>query len=165
MEQLKRWVCGLAPDRGYTIAPVTLDNSDYMFAAVYGAAKKRGDEALAKKVREAYLPYMESIFAFFEQRSVEVVGREFPQILLLHVSQLNADCMPALLAMMRGRGYSFVSLDAALRDEAYKLPNDYAGGGGFSWIHRWAKTKRMAMRGEPDEPKWIANEWKRLRRD
>jgi len=50
---------------------------------------------------------MESIFAFFEARSKEVVGREFPQTLLIHASQLNADTMPELLAMMRRRGYQF----------------------------------------------------------
>jgi hypothetical protein len=63
--------------------------------------------------------------------------------------------MPDLLAMMRRRGYRFVSLDEALRDEAYRLPDDYTGPGGFSWIHRWSKTKGMAPKGEPDEPAWI----------
>ena len=72
---------------------------------------------------------MESIVAFFEARSIEVVGREFPQVLLLHANQLNADLMPDLLAMFRRRGYTFVSLDRALADEAYRLPDDYAGRG------------------------------------
>jgi len=107
---------------------------------------------------------MESIFAFFEERSKEVVGREFPQILLIHVSQLNADTMPDLLAMMRRRGYRFVSLDDALRDDAYKLADDYVGRGGFSWIHRWSRTKGMAPKGEPDEPAWIREEYERRQR-
>ena len=54
---------------------------------------------------------MESVVAFFEQRSVEVLGREFPQILLIHASQLNADLMPDLLRMFQRRGYTFVSLE------------------------------------------------------
>jgi len=41
---------------------------------------------------------------FFEQRSIEVTGHEIRQILLLHASQLNADAMPELIAMMRHRG-------------------------------------------------------------
>jgi peptidoglycan/xylan/chitin deacetylase (PgdA/CDA1 family) len=141
--------------RGYTIAPVTLDNSDWMFAAVYGGAQVRGDAALAKKVKDAYVPYMESIFEFFEKRSMEVVGREFPQVLLIHVSQLNAEGMPELLTMMKRRGYRFVSLEAALKDDAYRLPNTYSGKGGFSWLHRWSATKGMPNKGEPDEPRWI----------
>ena len=98
---------------------------------------------------------MESVVAFFETRGVEVVGHEFPQILLIHVSELNADAMPELLAMFRRRGYDFVSLDVALEDDAYRLADAYAGTGGFSWIHRWSKTKGMASKGEPEAPSWV----------
>jgi peptidoglycan/xylan/chitin deacetylase (PgdA/CDA1 family) len=147
----------------YRIAPVTLDDSDWMFAAVYAPALK-SDPALAVRVRETYLAYMESIFAFFEERSREVVGREFPQTLLIHASRLNADAMPDLLAMMRRRRYAFVSLDEALKDPAYRLPDDYFGTGGFSWIHRWSRTRGMAPKGEPDEPGWIAEAYRKLRK-
>jgi peptidoglycan-N-acetylglucosamine deacetylase len=144
-------------ERGYVVAPVTLDDSDWMFAAVYGDALKRGDAALAARVRAAYVPYMESIFAFFEARSVEVA-----QTLLIHASQLNADAMPDLLAMMRRRGYGFVSLATALKDPAYGLADGYVGRMGFSWLHRWAVAKGMAAKYEPDEPGWIGAEYKKV---
>ena len=147
----------------YRIAPVTLDNSDWMFAAVYAPALKT-DPALAIRVRETYLAYMESIFDFFERRTREVVGRDIPQTLLIHASRLNADSMPALLAMMRRRGYRFVSLEDALKDPAYSLPDDYFGTGGFSWIHRWSRTKGMPNKGEPDEPAWIAEAYRNLQK-
>jgi len=138
---------------GYRAAPVTLDNSDYQFAALYTRPQYR------ERVRQAYVPYMESIVTFFEARSLEVVGREFPQILLLHANQLNADLMPDLLTMFRRRGYTIVSLDRALADDAYALPDEYAGRGGFSWIHRWSTTKGMAPKGEPDPPAWVQEAW------
>ena len=112
-----------------------------------------------ERVRKAYVPYMESIVAFFEARSIEVVGREFPQVLLLHANELNADLMPDLLAMFRRRGYTFVALDRALADDAYRLPDDYAGRNGFSWIHRWSRTKGMPPKGEPDPPAWVQEAW------
>jgi len=148
---------------GYTIAPVTLDNSDYMFAAVYADAIRRHDLELAEKVKAAYVPYMDSIFAFFEARSREVVGHDIPQTLLIHAHQLNADSMPALLQMMRSRGYEFVNIDRALADDGYRLPNEYAGPGGFSWVHRWSITKHMQPKGEPDEPAFITEAYKKLR--
>lgn len=149
---------------GYRNAPVTLDDSDYMFARVYAVALEKGDHALAQKVADAYVPYMDSIFAFFEQRSIAVTGHEVRQILLIHASQLNADMMPRLLAMIKARGYQFVSLDRALADEAYKMPDLYVGRGGFSWIHRWAKSAGMDFHtGEPDEPKWITDAWNATR--
>ena len=145
---------------GYRNAPVTLDDSDYMFARVYAVALERGDIELAKKVADAYIPYMESIFEFFEKRSIEVTGHEVRQILLIHSSQLNADMMPRLLAMVKRRGYRLVSLDRALEDEAYQLPERYVGRGGFSWIHRWSMTAGKKFNSaEPDEPKWITDAW------
>ena len=64
--------------------------------------------------------------------------------------------MLELLAMIRARGYTFVTLEQALKDPAYALPDDYAGPGGFSWIHRWSLTKGMPAKGEPSEPAWLA---------
>ena len=147
---------------GYRVAPVTLDNSDYMFAAVYGSALSRGDRAMAARVTEAYVPYLESIVAFFEDRSREVAGHAFPQILLLHANRLNAEFISRVLQMLRSRGYEFVSLDQALQDEAYRLPDLYAGPGGFSWIHRWSITKHMKPKGEPDEPVFITEQYRKL---
>jgi peptidoglycan/xylan/chitin deacetylase (PgdA/CDA1 family) len=134
---------------GYRVAPVTLDNADYMYARLYGNPQYRD------RVRAEYVPYMESVVEFFEKRSVEVVGREFPQVLLIHANQLNADLMPELLTMFRRRGYAFVTLDEALRDPAYRLPEDYVGRGGFSWIHRWSRARGMPNKGEPDPPQWV----------
>jgi peptidoglycan/xylan/chitin deacetylase (PgdA/CDA1 family) len=147
--EIKRGIQQFLDQRGYRVAPVTLDNSDYEFAALYTMPEYK------ERVKREYVPYMESVVSFFEQRSVEVVGREISQILLIHASQLNADLMPDLLAMFRRRGYAFVSLDRALADEAYKLPEEYVGRGGFSWIHRWSKTKGMAPKGEPEPAPWV----------
>jgi peptidoglycan-N-acetylglucosamine deacetylase len=146
---IKRGLQAFLDQRGYRVAPVTLDNADYQYAALYTRPAYRD------RVRREYVAYMESVTAFFETRSVEVVGRAFPQILLLHANELNADVMPDLLAMFRRRGYAFVSLDQALADDAYRLTDDYVGRGGFSWIHRWSKTKGMPGKGEPEPPKWV----------
>jgi peptidoglycan/xylan/chitin deacetylase (PgdA/CDA1 family) len=151
--EIKKGLQQFLDSHGYRVAPVTLDNGDYEFAALYTKPKYR------ERVRREYAPYMEAIVAFFEKRSVEVVGREFPQILLLHANELNADLIPDLLAMFRRRGYAFISLDQALADEAYRLPDAYAGRSGFSWIHRWSITKGMEPKGEPEPPRWVQEGW------
>lgn len=154
----KRAVQQFLAKQGYRNAPVTLDDSDYMFASVYAKALAAGNREKAHQVRAIYLTYMESIFEFFERRSIEVTGHEIRQILLIHASQLNADAMPDLLAVMRRRGYSFVPLAHALEDPAYYMAGEYAGPGGFSWIHRWSMTRGMKPKGEPEEPQWIRKE-------
>lgn len=143
-------------ERGYRIAPVTIDNQEWMLAEVYARAKERGDQATADRVAAAYVTYMDEIFDFFEKRSVEVVGYEVKQVLLLHANPLNADHFDELVRMMKERGYAFISLDQALTDPAYRLPDTYAGPRGLSWLHRWALSKGIKMREEPREPEFIA---------
>lgn len=145
----KNAIAAYLAQHGYRNGPVTFDDSDYMFAAAYLKPE------LKDRVNREYVPYLESVIAWFEKRSVEVTGREFPQILLIHASELNSRKMPEILAMFRRRGYSFVSLDRALGDDVYGLPENYVGRGGFSWIHRWSRAKGMPNTGEPDEPEWV----------
>jgi peptidoglycan/xylan/chitin deacetylase (PgdA/CDA1 family) len=146
-------------ERGYTVAPVTLNNQGYIFAAVYARAVARGDRGTAKRVGQAYLSYMEQVFDYYEKLSVDVLGYEVKQVLLLHADALNADCFNALVRMMRARGYSFVSLGQALRDKAYRLPDSYSGEGGVSWIHHWAFTMgKKAPRG-PEAPDSIKTQY------
>ena len=142
-------------ERGYRVAPVTIDNQEWVFAEVYARAKERGHKATAERVAAAYITYMEEIFDFFEKLSVEVVGYEIKQALLLHANPLNADYLNELVGMMKRRGYAFISLDQALEDPAYRLPDTYAGPIGLSWLHRWALSKGMKMREEPREPEFI----------
>jgi peptidoglycan-N-acetylglucosamine deacetylase len=153
--EIKRAFEKFIHERGHTIAPVTIDNQEWVFAEVYAKAKGRGDIKTANRVAAAYITYMEGIFDFFEKLSVEVVGYEVKQVLLLHANPLNADYFEELVQMMKKRGYAFISLDQALEDPAYRLPDHYAGPQGLSWLHRWAVSKGMKLREEPREPDFI----------
>jgi peptidoglycan/xylan/chitin deacetylase (PgdA/CDA1 family) len=140
--------------RGYTTAPVTIDNNDFIFAAVYMQAKRRGDHMTMRRVGDAYVPYMESVFAHFERLSSEFLGYEVKQTLLLHANEINADYLDDLCRMMARRGYVFVPLDQALTDPAYNLP-DVQVSKGLSWIHRWMLAAGRPMTPEPLEPEFV----------
>lgn len=152
--EYKRGLEQFLASRGYTIAPVTIDNQEFIFAAVYSDAKASGDREAMRRIAESYIPYMESVFDFFERLSVDFLGREVKQVLLLHANELNADHFDELVRMMRRRGYSFITLEQALTDEAYRLP-DAQTTRGLSWLHRWMSAKGMQMRPEPSEPQFI----------
>jgi len=145
--------------RGYTIAPVTIDNNDFIFAALYGDAKVRGDKDTMKRLAEAYVPYMESVFDFFEKLSMNTLGYEVKQTLLLHANDLNADHFDDLVLMMKRRGYRFISLADALKDKAYRLP-DAQVMKGLSWIHRWRLAKGLPLEMEPTEPEFVTQLFK-----
>lgn len=141
-------------NRGYTVAPVTVDNVDYVFAYTYYKAKQRGDTKTMSEVVEAYIPYMEKMFEFFEQLSKDSFGYEIKQVLLLHANDINADHFDKLAAMMKRRAYSFITLEDALKDKTYSLP-DAQMNRGVSWIHRWRKAKNLPAIEEPSEPEFI----------
>jgi peptidoglycan/xylan/chitin deacetylase (PgdA/CDA1 family) len=121
--EIKEQLQSFLKQHGYTEAPVTLDNNDWVFAAAYNRALQEGKRALANQIIKAYIPYMKSIVAFFENRSREVFGRECSQVLLIHASKLNASVVPQLLQMFTSRGYAFVTLDQAMRDNCYETPD------------------------------------------
>jgi peptidoglycan/xylan/chitin deacetylase (PgdA/CDA1 family) len=147
-------------DHGYRVAPVTIDNDEYIFAGAYDRAAARGQPDVMRKVADAYVPYMESKVAYFEQNVQELFGRDIRQILLVHANMLNADRFGDLAAMFERRGYRFVTLDRALEDPAYGTADRFTGPGGITWIHRWALTKGMPksfFAGEPSIPTFVAD--------
>jgi peptidoglycan/xylan/chitin deacetylase (PgdA/CDA1 family) len=136
--------------RGYRNAVVTMDSDEYLYNNAYAAAIDAGDIARQKRIASAYLQFMESIVSFYETRTVEVLGRSIPHVLLLHMSALNADRIDELLRIFERRGYRFITIDEAMRDPAYDSRDGYAGKAGLSWIHRWAVGKGMPIVWEPD---------------
>ncbi|MEX0892793.1 MAG: polysaccharide deacetylase family protein [Gemmatimonadota bacterium] len=150
-------------DRGWRVAPVTVDNQEWVYAYVYHVALRQGDAALAARVAEAFLDHIGGAFGYFERRSREVVGREIAQVLLLHANRLVADHIDEIIALIRARGYSFVTLADAVADPAYERGDPWTGRGGPSWIERWAVAGGGEARQGPREDGWVADEFRRLR--
>lgn len=155
--ETKRSVEGFLTARGYHVAPVSVDNYDYVFAAAFDRVAPQG-EAKQQEVAAAYLLYMTDIVAYYEQQSMAIVGREIRQISLLHANALNARMLDPLARMLKDRGYKFITLDRALEDPAYKSEDTFVGPGGITWLHRWALTqgkRGKIFAGEPAVPEWI----------
>jgi peptidoglycan/xylan/chitin deacetylase (PgdA/CDA1 family) len=145
-------------EHGYSVAPVTIDNYDYLFARAYDLALDRDDPAASRLVVDEYITYMDSIFGYYEQQSRTLVGDEFPQILLLHANRFNADNLDPLLDMIQRRGYRFITIDEAMQDSVYRRPDHFTGRAGITWLHRWAITEGVrgdVFRGEPEVPAFI----------
>jgi peptidoglycan-N-acetylglucosamine deacetylase len=149
-------------ERGYRIAPITLDGWDWMFAGLYEDARKRNDAALEQQIVTEYLAYHDAIFAYSEQLSARVVGYEPKQILLLHASNLEADHIGELLDVLRKRGYRFITLEDALGDAAYSLPDTYVGEQGTGWIDHWAISQGKIPQGAPTMPQWVIDRTQEL---
>src|SRR6185503_12887089 len=76
-------------ERGYKVTPHTIENSDFIFNVPYVLAMQKGDLALAKRVRDAYLDFTFAAADFAEKISPQIFSREIPQILLIHSNDIN----------------------------------------------------------------------------
>lgn len=156
----KSAVGGFLDAHGYRIAPVTVTNSDWLWAAAYARALDSGDTATQAKLRAHYVPYLLRMVDYFERRSLKLLGHALPQVMLLHANALNADTYPDLVAGLRARGYRFVGLDEAMQAPAYQRADAFTGALGTSWIHRWATAEGRSWKfygGEPTSPQWVAD--------
>jgi peptidoglycan/xylan/chitin deacetylase (PgdA/CDA1 family) len=139
-------------------APVTIDNSEWVFASAYDSALTTKDTALLHTIGRSYISYMEDKVHYFESLSEKLFGRNIRQTLLIHANALNAEYLDELAIMFIRNKYSFVTLSEALEDEAYLTQNRYFGTNGISWMDRWALTKGYKgdfFAGEPTTPDFI----------
>ena len=144
-------------DNGYTVAPISFDNGDYIFARALDNARDKGDSDLMKRVGEAYVPYMEAKLDYWERQAMKTLGRPMSHTLLIHANSINAEFLGDLAAMLKKRGYKFVSLEEVLKDEAYRLPDNFTRRAGISWLHRWTldKGREFVVADEPMVPEFV----------
>ena len=155
-EEVHRGVVDFLAQRGYRVAPVTVDYADYTFAGVFRTQRMAGQVEVAERIKQAYLSQVDVGFEYAEKASVELFGHEIPQILLIHCNELNALTLRDTIARLRARGYSFITLDEAMKDVAYERPDTFAGPGG-SWLSRTATVMgRKLTAARPQVPEWVA---------
>lgn len=138
--------------RGYKIAPVTTSTMDWMFLAAYQKAQKSNDAATLKRVSDEYVTYAEKNIEFAEAMSEKLFGRPIDHILLLHANELTSENLDRLLRMYESRGYRFGTLESALKDAAYQLPEKYSPTS--DWLSLWAISKGEKF-GPPSPPEFI----------
>jgi peptidoglycan-N-acetylglucosamine deacetylase len=151
-------------DRNYVIAPVTIEDGDYVFNDVIAQAAEKKDKKLEAKAKQAYLDYVDTVFDYFEKDSLADFNREVPQVFLIHDNQINLECLDAVLTKLEKRGYKFVSLDEALADPAYATPDLYVGDG-MSWLDKWKLALNLKIDKEkgPEPPDWAQKIFDKMR--
>jgi peptidoglycan-N-acetylglucosamine deacetylase len=151
-------------DRNYVIAPVTIEDGDYVFNDVLAQATEKKDKKLESKAKQAYLDYVDTVFDYFEKDSLADFNREVPQVFLIHDNQINLECLDAVLTKLEKRGYKFISLDQALADPAYATPDLYVGEG-MSWLDKWKLALNLKIDKEkgPEPPDWAQKIFDKMR--
>jgi peptidoglycan/xylan/chitin deacetylase (PgdA/CDA1 family) len=149
---------------GYRVAPVTMENSDWMFASPYDDAVLRGDAADAARIRQSYLDYTAKVVSWYRDAGRELLGRPLSFVFLLHATRLNADSIDQLAAILSDNHLHPTTLDAAMNDPAYNIADTYVGPDGDEWLSRWSLTLHRELPWDRyvDPPKDIQDEDNRL---
>lgn len=116
-----------AAARGYKMAPVTVDVLDWMINAAHAKARASNDEAMVKRVGEEYVKFAAQRFDYSDQVAQELFGRPIKHIVLMHANELTAENLDAMAVLLKGKGYKFISVEEALQDPVYQMPEKYFG--------------------------------------
>lgn len=134
--------------KGYQIAPFTLESVDYLFNALYQEALRANQPDSAQMIAHAYIDFTVATFRYYEGVCEEVFGRPIAHIFLCHGNLLHADYYLELIDALKKEGYSFITLEKALEDPVYQKKDHYFKKWGVSWLYRWIQ--------DPDERmKWL----------
>lgn len=164
---VKAKINGWLADHRYRIAPVTIDADDWEFAEPYDDAIARSDSAAQHHIKAEYLAYTEKQIRWSLASSRNLFGRSIAQVMLLHCTRLNADSIDDLAALLARLHLHPVHLARAMRDPAYRLPDDYDGKDGINWLERWSLSlhKDLPDTGNEDPPEDIRKAYDRVDAD
>ena len=137
-------------ERNLRSVQYTIDNQEWMYSFAYDTARKDNDVNTMKEIRAEFFNYMTKMFDHYEAYSSEMFGRDIAQTMVLTPSRLVADSSDELFGLLEKRGYKFVSMDEALKDEAYKTEEKFVDSkSGISWFERWQMAQGKKLRDEP----------------
>ena len=137
-------------ERGYKIAPVTVDVMDWMILSAYADARAQGDGEMAKRVSDEYLKFAERKFDFCEQVATELFGHPIKHVLLLHLGAFSSTILPDLFDLLKKEDFTFVTLEEAQSDPAYDTDPDAGSKYGGTLLEQWMDVRQLKY---PDLPK------------
>jgi len=136
----------------YTIAPFTVESSDWMYNSVYEYYLNNKDTLNANKIGQEYVEKTIEFIDFFEQVSLKYFKRNINQIYLCHDNTINVDYLPEIVRYLKNKNYTFIGLEEALNDDVYNNKNYYSKKWGVSWLYRWIESegeRKKIMQTEP----------------
>jgi hypothetical protein len=113
---------------------------------LFGISSLSATDSPPSQLGNDYVLYMEQKLRYYENMSLKLFGRNIPQILLMHANLLNADHLDRLAEMFKRNGYSFTSLETALKDDTYRTPVSVSGKWGREHSLKATRKRQRMLR-------------------
>jgi len=104
----------------YKIAAVTMSFGDYLWNDPYARCKAKGDAAAIATLETSYLAAAAESIDYDRSMSRTLYQRDIPYVLLMHVGAFDGEMLPRLLELYKSKGFVFVTLPDAERDDFYR---------------------------------------------
>jgi peptidoglycan/xylan/chitin deacetylase (PgdA/CDA1 family) len=134
-------VRALLAKHGYRVAQVTLDFNDYAYNDPYARCLARSDSESIAWLKQSYLDRASASLTRGQDAARAFFGRDINHVMLLHIGGFETVMLPALLDLLRERGFTLTTLEDAQADDAYKTVPDRQG--------NWNGTLLNQMRVSP----------------
>ncbi|RZA03590.1 MAG: polysaccharide deacetylase [Proteobacteria bacterium] len=129
----------------YRVAPVSISFQDYAWNDPYLRCLTQKDGASIRWLKDSFIESAIAGLTYAEKLSLAIYGRQIPQILLLHIGAFEAEVAGELIAKLKLRGDSFITLEKAVSDAAYEEDPGLAfENGGFFFSQALKARKKTA---------------------
>jgi peptidoglycan/xylan/chitin deacetylase (PgdA/CDA1 family) len=119
--------------RRYRTAQVSLNFEDWAWNDPYARCSTKRDAKEIEWLHDSYLAAADRSIAQFRDLTHVLYGRDISYVLLLHIGPFDAKMLPELIALLRSRGFTFVSLPDAMSDAAYNVDPGVAAAHGLTF--------------------------------
>jgi lysophospholipase L1-like esterase len=123
-QEKKTAIRGFLLQQGYRVAGVTMSFGDYQWNEPYARCKAKGDGKAIASLESSYLQAAADSIGYYRELSQTLYGRDIPYVLLMHIGAFDAEMLPKLLDLYRAKGFEFVTLEEAERDDFYREDTD-----------------------------------------
>jgi peptidoglycan/xylan/chitin deacetylase (PgdA/CDA1 family) len=120
-------------ENSYIIAPVTIDPCDWAYNNQLVKSLRAKDKKEQEHIKASYLKRIKRATEEAELLSWERFGRNIKQVLLLHLNRINAEVLDKIIEYYSHSGYSFISLEEALKDSAYSSEGELIEPESLTW--------------------------------
>ncbi len=109
---------------GYRPGPVSIDTSDWYYAARLRARLKDDPGAAREPYRDAYLRHLYARALYYDGLSRKILGRSVRHVMLLHHNLINALYLADVIRLFREHGWHVIDAEHAFDDPVYAAQPD-----------------------------------------
>lgn len=121
-------------NQGHVVCPASVIPEDYLYNLNLIKLGKKPDSAKYEQLLNSYINHVLDEIERVDRLAKNQLGRPVKHILILRANRLNAVFLDEMLMALKADGFSFITLDVALKDKVYEQTEAYYGLKGLGYL-------------------------------